>query len=63
VQAIWINNDPNLGGAEISDTLKTLQSTIALETTEWKKIYEFLKLGNRIVNHDVILMKQRSALN
>jgi len=29
-----------------------LQSTIALETTEWKKIYEFLKLGNRIVNHE-----------
>jgi imidazoleglycerol-phosphate dehydratase/histidinol-phosphatase len=51
-KAIWINNDSNLGGAEISDTLKTLQSTIALETTEWKKIYEFLKLGNRIVNHE-----------
>jgi imidazoleglycerol-phosphate dehydratase/histidinol-phosphatase len=48
-KAIWINNDPNLGGAEINDTLKTLQSTIALETTEWKKIYEFLKLGNRTV--------------
>ncbi|HMK17812.1 MAG TPA: bifunctional histidinol-phosphatase/imidazoleglycerol-phosphate dehydratase HisB [Chitinophagaceae bacterium] len=51
-KAIWINNDPNLGGAEINDTLKTLQSTIVLETTEWKKIYEFLKLGNRIVNHE-----------
>ena len=51
-KAIWINNDPNLGGAEISDTLKTLQSTIALETTEWKKIYEFLKLGNRVIKHE-----------
>ena len=51
-KAIWINNDPNLGGAEISDTLKTLQSTIALETTEWKKIYEFLRLGNRILKHE-----------
>jgi imidazoleglycerol-phosphate dehydratase/histidinol-phosphatase len=51
-KAIWLNNDPNLGGAEISDTLKTLQSTIILETTDWKKIYEFLKLGNRIVNHE-----------
>jgi imidazoleglycerol-phosphate dehydratase/histidinol-phosphatase len=51
-KAIWINNDPNLGGAEISDTLKTLQSTIVLETTEWKKIYEFLKLGNRIIKHE-----------
>jgi imidazoleglycerol-phosphate dehydratase/histidinol-phosphatase len=51
-KAIWINNDPNLGGAEISDTLKTLHSTIALETTEWKKIYEFLKLGNRVMKHE-----------
>lgn len=51
-KAIWINNDPNLGGAEISDPTKAFQSTIALETTEWKKIYEFLKLGNRIINHE-----------
>ena len=51
-KAIWLNNDPNLGGAEISDKLKDLQSTIILETTEWKKIYEFLKSGNRIVKHE-----------
>jgi imidazoleglycerol-phosphate dehydratase/histidinol-phosphatase len=51
-KAIWINNDPDLGGAEINDTVKALESTIVLETTEWKKIYEFLKLGNRIVKHD-----------
>jgi imidazoleglycerol-phosphate dehydratase/histidinol-phosphatase len=50
-KAIWINNDPNLGGGEISDTVKVLESTIVLETTEWKKIYEFLNLGNRIVKH------------
>ena len=50
-KAIWINNDPTLGGAEISDTVRSLQSTIALETTEWKKIYEFLKLGNRHITH------------
>ncbi len=23
-----------------------------METTEWKKIYEFLKLGNRVVKHE-----------
>ena len=51
-KAIWINNDPDLGGAEISDTLKSLGSTIALETTEWKKIYEFLRLGNRYIKHE-----------
>ncbi len=51
-KAIWINNDANLGGEEISDTLKTLESTIVLETTDWKKIYEFLKLGNRFVKYE-----------
>ena len=51
-KAIWINNDPNLGGGEISDTLKALETTIVLETTDWKKIYEFLKLGNRLINHE-----------
>jgi len=51
-KAIWINNDANLGGAEINDSVKALESTIALETTEWKKIYEFLKLGNRYVKHE-----------
>ena len=51
-KAIWINNDPELGDSEISDTLKSLGSTIALETTEWKKIYEFLRLGNRYMIHE-----------
>jgi imidazoleglycerol-phosphate dehydratase/histidinol-phosphatase len=51
-KAIWINNDPDLGGGEISDTLKTLASTISLETTDWKKIYEFLKLGGRMISHE-----------
>jgi len=51
-KAIWLNNDPDLGGAEISDTLKSLQSMITLEATNWKKIYEFLKLGIRVVKHE-----------
>ena len=51
-KAIWINNDSTLGGGEISDTLKSLESIIALETTEWKKIYEFLKFGNRYIMHE-----------
>ncbi|MBX9784975.1 MAG: bifunctional histidinol-phosphatase/imidazoleglycerol-phosphate dehydratase HisB [Chitinophagaceae bacterium] len=52
-KGIWINNDANLGAAEIQDKVAELRSsTIALETTEWKKIYEFLKLGLRTVHHE-----------
>lgn len=48
-RGIWLNNDASLGAAEISDKLAALQDTIALETTEWSKVYEFLKLGQRSV--------------
>lgn len=46
-RAIWLNNDPNLGGAEIKDSRNELEKTIALETQRWKEIYQFLKLGLR----------------
>lgn len=51
-KAIWIKEDATLGGAEIQDSITALQDTIALETLSWKDIYEFLKLGQRIVHHE-----------
>ena len=51
-KAIWINNDSNLGGAEIKDAIAELETVIALETTAWQSIYEFLKLGVRNVHHE-----------
>jgi imidazoleglycerol-phosphate dehydratase/histidinol-phosphatase len=51
-KAIWLNNDPSLGGAEVSDSRRELENAIALETIEWSKIYEFLKLGLRRVVHE-----------
>ncbi|MDR6566964.1 bifunctional histidinol-phosphatase/imidazoleglycerol-phosphate dehydratase HisB [Chitinophaga ginsengisegetis] len=50
-KAIWINEGSGLGSAEISDNTAALQSVIALETTDWNRIYEFLKLGLRTVRH------------
>ena len=49
-KAIWLNNNPDLGGAEIKDSLEELRKIIALETKDWKDIYEFLK-GKREVKH------------
>jgi imidazoleglycerol-phosphate dehydratase / histidinol-phosphatase len=51
-KAIWLNNDPGLGGGEVGHSEKELQETIALETKKWSKIYEFLKLGLRHVVHE-----------
>jgi imidazoleglycerol-phosphate dehydratase/histidinol-phosphatase len=51
-KAIWLNNDPGLGGAEISDSRALLADSIALETPDWSDIYSFFKLGLRHVVHD-----------
>ncbi len=46
-KAIFINDDTNLGTGEISVKKEELNPYIALETNDWQKIYEFLKLENR----------------
>ena len=46
-KAIFIKNEENLGGNEIATSLEALQNVIALQTNEWQKIYEFLKLNER----------------
>jgi len=50
-KGLWIKNDPLLGADQISDTFDELENVIALETTNWKDIYEFLKLPPRKVLH------------
>ena len=49
-KAIWINNNSNLGSAEIKDGRAALEDVIALETTAWKDIYEYLKKDLRKVH-------------
>jgi imidazoleglycerol-phosphate dehydratase/histidinol-phosphatase len=53
-RGIWLNNDPNLGAGEIADKAASLHKdgTIALETTKWAEIYEYLRLGLRQVVHE-----------
>lgn len=52
-KGIWLNVDPSLGGTEVSDTVADLRKdTIVLETTSWKDIYAFLKMGMRQVAHE-----------
>jgi imidazoleglycerol-phosphate dehydratase / histidinol-phosphatase len=53
-KGIWLNNDSLLGAEEIAEKLKALKeaNTIVLETKEWSRIYEFLKLGLRKVVHE-----------
>jgi len=50
--AIWLNNESGLGGAEVKDNMSDLQKVVALETHNWEDIHNFLKLGLRKVAHD-----------
>ncbi|MBP9793943.1 MAG: bifunctional histidinol-phosphatase/imidazoleglycerol-phosphate dehydratase HisB [Flavobacterium sp.] len=49
-KAIFINDNTNLGTSEINFKQEELNNCIALETNDWQKIYEFLKLENRIAS-------------
>lgn len=51
-KAIWLNNDPSLGAGEISGKIQELRPVIALETSEWEAIYQFLRSGLRVVSHE-----------
>lgn len=51
-KALWLNNHNDLGAGEITDSREGLIDTIALETTDWKEIYEFLKLPARKILHE-----------
>lgn len=46
-KGIFINDETNLGTDEISVKRSELDSFIGLESNDWEKIYEFLKLENR----------------
>lgn len=48
-KVIWLQNNPALGGGEVQDSLESLQPVVALTTTTWKDIYEFLKKTSREV--------------
>ncbi|SNR36799.1 bifunctional histidinol-phosphatase/imidazoleglycerol-phosphate dehydratase HisB [Lutibacter flavus] len=46
-KGIFINDNTNLGTGEITVKRDELDAFIALESNDWRKIYEFLKLENR----------------
>lgn len=47
-KGIYINDNTNLGTGEITISKDELNKDIALETNDWQKIYEFLKLESRV---------------
>ena len=52
-KSIWLNDHSNLGSHEFNGKAEeeAVKNAVVLETTDWEKIYEFLKLGERVVEH------------
>lgn len=46
-KGIYLSENPELGAEEIESDQKEIQDCIALTSTDWKTIYEFLKLSDR----------------
>lgn len=46
-KAIWLNNGEGRGQSEVPESPEELKPWIALESTDWNRIYAFLKLGQR----------------
>ncbi|MEO1487054.1 MAG: bifunctional histidinol-phosphatase/imidazoleglycerol-phosphate dehydratase HisB [Bacteroidota bacterium] len=49
-KGIFIDDETNLGTKEITVNQSELQDFIALESNDWEKIYEFLKVERRIAS-------------
>lgn len=50
-KAIWLNNGSLRGTKEIAESVEDMKPWIAIETVDWNKIYEFLKLSSRKIVH------------
>ncbi|MEO5650673.1 MAG: bifunctional histidinol-phosphatase/imidazoleglycerol-phosphate dehydratase HisB [Ginsengibacter sp.] len=51
-KALYLKNNESLGADEVTGSQEEVVKAIALETTEWKEIYEFLKLPSRKIIHE-----------
>ena len=63
-KGIWMNEDASLGAADTSMNVDALrQNTIVLESTSWPKIYEYLKMGLRVVSHERYTKETQIRIN
>ena len=61
-KGIYLSEDPELGADEIETSKQEILDCIALTSTDWSQIYEFLKLKDRVAEITRIPMKQRFTL-
>ncbi|MDT3401398.1 bifunctional histidinol-phosphatase/imidazoleglycerol-phosphate dehydratase HisB [Mucilaginibacter terrae] len=51
-KSIWLNSGLGMGAGEFTvEQIEAINATVAIKTLEWEKIYEYLKVGKRVIEH------------
>lgn len=62
-RAIWLNDHSGLGADQMDVQEDVLRDVVGLETLDWGKIYEFLKLGSRTIHHQRSTKETRISID
>jgi len=63
-KGLWLNAGSLLGSSDINDSVEELRNTVvALETTQWSAIYQYLKLPPRSIFHQRNTNETKIAIN
>jgi imidazoleglycerol-phosphate dehydratase/histidinol-phosphatase len=63
-KGLWLNMGSLLGAADIKNSVEELRKdVVALESTQWSAIYEFLKLPPRIIFHERNTNETKISIN
>ena len=62
-KGIYLSQDPNLGANEIETSLQSITYCISITTTDWKAIYQYLKVKDRSASIERNTKETQIAIN
>ncbi len=62
-KGIYLSQDPNLGANEIETSLQSIADCISITTTDWKAIYQYLKVKDRSASIERNTKETQIAIN
>ncbi|GAA0745502.1 bifunctional histidinol-phosphatase/imidazoleglycerol-phosphate dehydratase HisB [Gaetbulibacter jejuensis] len=62
-KGIYLSQDPNLGANEIETSLQSITDCISITTTDWKAIYQYLKVKDRSASIERNTKETQIAIN
>jgi imidazoleglycerol-phosphate dehydratase/histidinol-phosphatase len=62
-KGVYLSQDPNLGANEIETSLQSITDCISITTTDWKAIYQYLKVKDRSASIERNTKETQIAIN